>query len=378
MSSSKINPFKIKGLARGGVFFHRRLEIEKLLRHALGGQHTFLLAPRRMGKSSLLDQVQGIIQLEKKALVTKIDLFMCTNLDDFLSLLSRELIKAQKNPLTKLIASIRKSIPRLAPSLSISTSGEVELNINTQTPSQKLTTLGEILSWYDSHSKKYRKVLILDEIQEILNFENAEQVEKALRSTVQSLDQTTVLYAGSSPTLLHEMFSKKSRPFYQSAIPMLLGFADKNDAQVHLEKKLAGGTLLCPSSLISEMVELTQGHPYYVQLFGYYAWESHLEFQSWKKVNISLLADMVLQQERSGFEGEIAQLSNQQRQVFRAICKEPYQQITSKAFLEQHRLPAHSSVLKAVKKLELLGFILKGDKGYFPSDPILAYWWKKL
>ena len=51
------------GKAYGEAFCNREKEAEKLLGNIQNGKHTFLVAPRRYGKSSLCEKV-----LEKSAL----------------------------------------------------------------------------------------------------------------------------------------------------------------------------------------------------------------------------------------------------------------------------------------------------------------------
>jgi hypothetical protein len=60
------NPFKFGSVVTGSDFADRRRELAELARELGGGQHLFLLSPRRYGKTSLR-------QLLKEQVVLKVN-----------------------------------------------------------------------------------------------------------------------------------------------------------------------------------------------------------------------------------------------------------------------------------------------------------------
>lgn len=378
MKPSLQNPFKVKGIAREEGFFNRFKEIDTLFRNAVGGQHTLLTAPRRFGKSSLLEKVGQRFEKESDGIVARIDLFKCSTTEEFLWSICHEIIRIQRGPVLKLLALFRKGLPKLSPKISINPMGEAELSINAQASTISLNDLEELLLWFDSRGKKNKNLIIFDEIQELSSYDKSGKVERYLRSIVQNFKNTTVFYSGSLPTLLQEMFFNRKRPFYQSAIKMELGFTplDETIRFINSNFKKSGEPL--SKTLSDQISTISNGHPYYVQLLGYYAWELFLKTGTWENIQIEEVLASVFTQERTNFEQAISLLTHQQRNVFRAIAKNPNCQITSRDFLKEHNLPAHSSVLSAVKRLEALGFVLKNDAGFAPSDPILAKWWEEV
>lgn len=383
MIAKNKNPFKIKGIAEDLAFFDRKEELSVLVRHALSGQHTLLIAPRRLGKSSLLRKVESILIEEHKTTVAYVDLFKCSTLSELVQLVGKEIIKSQKNVLSKLLANVKTGLPRVAPKIQLDPMGEVSFTITTEPPSVTLGYLEDLLVWFDenvSRRSNERNLLIFDELQEIVAIDPTGKIEKHMRAVIQRLKNTTVFYSGSLPSLLREMFFNKKRAFYQSAIRFDLGKAPLTDAKEYLKKVLSQHSeQKVPENLLSLLAELSQGHPYYVQLLGYFAWEIWLsQNMDWGKVSEEELLKRIFYQENITFESEISLLSHQQRQVFRAICRDERKQVTSQEFLRTHLLPGHSSVRKAVQKLEALGFIQKSTVGYEVSDPILKLWWAKI
>ncbi len=375
MDQSVHNPFKMKGIASEGVFFNRKQELKTLMQHALGGQHTLLLAPRRFGKSSLLERVATELKQKHSFTVVFVDLFKSSTEEAFLNLIGQEVVKSQRGTLSQLVATIKKGLPKLAPKISISPSGEPEFGISLDSNPLSFKDLEELLLWFDLNKKLGKKLIIFDEIQEICAYDPSGKIEKYLRAVVQHFKSTTVFFSGSLPTLLKEMFFNKKRAFYQSALRFDLGFVPISETTHYLASRflLSGDT--APLALSEIIAQMSQGHPYYVQLLGFFAWESYATHKNWDKVTPEEILNAAFRQERTTFENAIVVLTSQQRQIFKAIARDPKQPVTAAYFLKKHRLPGHSSVRKAVIKLEELGYILKDDEGYFVSDPILSKWW---
>ncbi len=126
------------------------------------------------------------------------------------------------------------------------------------------------------------------------------------------------------------------------------------EAQSYLEGVFTPAGAEIPTKLLDQIVHLSNGHPYYVQLLGYFSWELWFaNHQNWERVTPDMILSAAFQQEANTFENEMSLLTTQQRQVYRAIAAQPLQAISSQEFLTAHRLPGHSSVRKAVQKLEI-------------------------
>src|SRR3954469_1797412 len=70
---SPANPFRFGALARDEAFTDRDAEIAELLADARNGQDVVISAPRRFGKTSLVDRVQQRL-VREKVLVAQVNL----------------------------------------------------------------------------------------------------------------------------------------------------------------------------------------------------------------------------------------------------------------------------------------------------------------
>src|ERR671920_2637248 len=73
MPDTPTNPFRFGALARDEAFTDRDAEIAELLADARNGQDVVISAPRRFGKTSLVDRVQQRL-VREKVLVGQINL----------------------------------------------------------------------------------------------------------------------------------------------------------------------------------------------------------------------------------------------------------------------------------------------------------------
>lgn len=365
------NPFRVKVIAEGDSFFNRKKEIVELMQRAREGQHTLLIAPRRFGKSSLLHKVKQTLLENYSMRVVYVDLFMCANLSEFCRKLIKNTIATYPQGAEKFFTNVRKILPRLAPKITLSGTGEPEFSFGLKANSVDLEDVLEVLLWLDKTNT--HNLIILDEIQEITEFPESEKIEKKLRSIIQSLKNTTVFYSGSMPTILRDMFTKRSRAFYQSALSYELKFVPLPEASAYLKSMLTKTKV--SDDFIDSVAKMTSGHPYYVQLSGYLCFQNWRHSLDWSLVTVENILQSLFELERSTFENAIVALTPVQKSVYRAIAREPHQAITSMDYLARHNLSAHSSVRKAVQKLEALGYVQKDKDGYQASDPIQAKWW---
>jgi hypothetical protein len=118
------------GKAYGEAFCNRSIETETLIGHIKNGKHTFLVAPRGYGKSSLCEVVFAKVDLPS----TKIDFHLAINEDDaqrFIVQGVAELIGKAIGRVDKLQLLISRFLKTLKPKLALGPEAmRLELEIN--------------------------------------------------------------------------------------------------------------------------------------------------------------------------------------------------------------------------------------------------------
>ncbi len=108
------------GKAYGEAFCNRVEETKKLIGHIENGKHTFLVAPRRYGKSSICERVFETIHLP----YGKLDFHMAINEKDVERIVINgviDLIGKSIGSVEKLVNTVKKYAKKLKPKLGIGT-----------------------------------------------------------------------------------------------------------------------------------------------------------------------------------------------------------------------------------------------------------------
>src|SRR5947208_15748538 len=94
------NPFRFGDVALDDTFADRAAEVAELTADALNGQNVVIIAPRRYGKTSLVEQVAHRL-VRKKVLVGQMNLMMTPSKEQFVEQLTRTIYDDIASPLTR-------------------------------------------------------------------------------------------------------------------------------------------------------------------------------------------------------------------------------------------------------------------------------------
>ena len=110
-------------------FIGREKEISRLSNNFNFGVNTIILAPRRWGKTSLVNKVAGLCSNEK-TIVVRMDIFACRSEYEFLNLFSSELLRQTSSRIDELKELAKGFIERLTPKISLSPDAVSEYSIS--------------------------------------------------------------------------------------------------------------------------------------------------------------------------------------------------------------------------------------------------------
>jgi len=195
------NPFSYSEFVTGDAFCNRESEQKDLIYFAQNSQNVLLYSHRRMGKTSLVQQV--IHRLEKSK--PKIG---CVYIDLYGSLGEKDFIDAVLSGIAQIetkIESILKKIGSLKLSVSVDpVTGQPSLSAS-MVPKEMPEYLEKVLNTLAAFSEKQKLLVVLDEFQEIAKY--AEKgFEKRLRKVIQHHRNISYIFSGSQKHLLIEMF----------------------------------------------------------------------------------------------------------------------------------------------------------------------------
>lgn len=354
----------------GNNLIGRDKEIRLMKELILAGQSIVIIAPRRMGKTSLM--IELIRQLKKEDYFTcNIDVFSTSNISSLAHRITESVFANNK-----LDKYFRQAVSNITEAFkNIKFKSEIEdysfiLEFNSKSKTAPFDLLEDSLNLIDSYAAKNKKKMLaaFDEFGDIKKLDG-EHIVKLFRSVIQLQQNTTFLFSGSYESVMSELFVSKNSPFYRMTRIIELGNIDCNDFEIYLQRVFAENNIIIDSKRISEILLFTKGHPYYTQL---YAQELLINYKLSDGKVLATHEDIIQQLlivEKSFLESNWEDISKKRenRVVITAIAKgvvNIYSEIDNKKI----------NIARAINNLKKQGLISMKDSPYALNDPLFNEW----
>jgi uncharacterized protein len=362
-------------IATGNAFCNRDQERALLKNLIKANRHVVFSAPRRYGKTSLINQVLLEIGLPHCIM----ELTMITSAKDMEQLVFEcvsNLLGEIMPKSAKTKQSILNIFQMLNPELMLTVSGQ-KLILHPNNKKEKTENIAEILKKLDSAATliKKRVIVVMDEFQQLASIDN-HTIEASIRHAMQYSKNVSYIFSGSNRHMLISMFNNKNRPFYNSCEIIKLDRITKesytefiqNAAKTKWNKPLE-------LEVLNKIFELSALHPSYINRICGYFWLLN-EYPTVEK--ILTYWKQCVESRRVEFTKDILSLSKNQKRVLHYIAKNPSNHPTSHEVCNTLSLP-EASVRQAIKKLLSQDYIYKNKEGITQIlDPAFADFIKAL
>jgi len=367
------NPFQFREIPVDGPFCNRHLEFSDLVSRAQAGAAVVMYSPRRYGKTSLIRRVQA--ELAKEGVLTVFcDFFGVTTADDVAHRLAKSVFELTRSR-EPLFAKVVRLFGGFRPVLKPDETGTFSLTVETVgrkvDPMARLEeTLAALEKFTTDHDMPVN--IALDEFQEITEVAAAVQIEGLLRQYVQKL-RCSFFFIGSRRRILLDMFNQRSRPFYQSAVNMVLPPLPLAEFGPFLSGLFREGGMVCAEADGGRLAGLTACHPYYTQKLCFFLYEKGASEVSGPLINHAL-GDL-LENETPVFEAIVQGLAPRQIALTRALAVEETGSVFAADYMARHDLGSSGGIQGALKKLSRMDLVEKAPSGEWKVvDPILKLW----
>ena len=366
------NPFILYGYESEKYFCDRKAETLELKRLVTNGNNVALIAPRRIGKTGLIENLFHQKEIVHHYYTFLIDIYATKNLEEMVLAMSTSMLSSLRPKGAKVMQRFVDIITSLRTGVSFDAMGNPSWNLEVGNIKQPRTTLDEIFH-YINHADK-PCIVAIDEFQTVSSYSDT-KIEALLRTYVQQCRNAQFIFSGSQRTMMGEMFNSPARPFYQSTSTMSLGSIPLDRystfAQGHFEE---AGKHLNPD-VVSMIYQQFEGITWYMQrvLNELFSITSPSEECTPEMVNIAI--DHILRSNEYAYQSTLFQLPPKQKELLLAICKEgKARNITSSDFIRRYHLPGSSSVQSAIKGLLDKNFVTASLGVYEVYDKFFAMW----
>jgi uncharacterized protein len=351
------------GKAYGEAFCNRSEETKELIGNITAGKHTFLVAPRRYGKSSLCERAFETLPFAW----SKIDFHVAVTDKDaervLINGIADLISKSADGVSEKLMMAIKRYVKRLQPKLAIGPD-HLKLELGLVDSSSPAENIAEALMLLEKLLKEKGKqaVLLLDEFQEIGTIHNGRGIEGAIRSVAQETQHLSIIFCGSNPHLLKSMFEDERRPLYKLCRKLSLNRISEEHYRAHINKAAQAiwGAPLDAESF-EKIMQLSERHPYYVNYLCDVLCSLYDSIPT--STDVDKAWERVVNEEPSDLIKDFSSLSRNQRTLMIYIATQGGEEIYS-AETSRKTGVATSSISRVISSLLEQDYIEKIDNHY--------------
>jgi hypothetical protein len=371
-----LNPFRFGSLALDEAFTDREAETAELVADVRNGQDVVVLAPRRLGKTSLVWRASQEL-VTSGVLVAQVNL-MTTPTP---AKLADKLARAIHDDVASAVVRAKDRLRifqglRVRPTVTVdpddgTPSFSFELgNAAAQDVSDTLERLLELPARLAAERGR-RVALVFDEFQEIVDIDPG--LPRLMRSVFQEQPDVSHVYLGSRRHMMRRLFSDEQEPFWRSAKQIELGVIPPELFAPFLVERFAGTGRVLPGDVADALLGITAGHPYATQELAYFLWQEVPRDGTADELRLATALEKVLRSEHAHFSLLWERAPRAQRQVLQALAAEPGRPMTE-AYRARQPLPSVASTQKALEALERDELVGRDHGRAWIAEPFLAEW----
>jgi AAA+ ATPase superfamily predicted ATPase len=265
------SPFTYNKFVTGSDFVGRQRELSLLVNLIRQGESVVIYEPPKSGKKSLVQQ--SLITLRKEAYnytVCHINLFNVRTKRHLLQKFCNIVLDTFSNTPTDRDELLKDICPELIKMLldtpensSSPSSPEIDLAPVPEEIVEKIINIPEVLAQRFST----KTVIYIEEFQEILLIEDADDILKLLDRSLRSQKNTTHIITGSFVNSMKEIFEER-RYFYNFTERVKIQPIDEKQLTDYIIRNFLKAGRVVSKELALEMYRLTDGHPWYAQQLG--------------------------------------------------------------------------------------------------------------
>lgn len=366
-----MNPFRYQGPVEPGRLIDRRAELDGLQSAAGDRVAIRLAAPRRFGKTSLLDaHVAAMRAVGHRAV--RVDLSKVATVGDVAARVAEAFGALPADP--------RRSVRRWMARLSVS-AGVPGLRVR-RAPSGGRPAADEarvaLLELLDVPLRLHQAsggltVVCMDEFQDLLVADDA--LDGLVRSVIQHHGEAAAyVFAGSQPSLMRALFSDQERPFYGQARPLDLPRLPVREAARDIETLLSA-TGLDAGGAVDELLAFTHGHPQRTVLLAHHLYNL-LDAPRPPADLAGAAINLALAETRDAQQALWDGLGRVERIVLMALADG--QPVSGSVLADEHRV-ARSTLREALERLLADERHVQRDEHGAPFllDPLFAEWLRR-
>ena len=357
-------------------FADRERELEKLRSLMLNGQNLILIAPRRYGKSSLLNRAVDDVRASGGR-TGKVSLIRCSTHKDVAEELMRGVVHGPMSWLGGRVEDLLQHLRR------IRVTPEFTFDPNTGlVRGVRIANLESTVSWRDLIGDVVRALgsigdgdhpasFVLDEFQKVLEIDP--DLPDVFKGLVDDLPQVSLVFAGSRRHLMERMANDPDHgALYNVGAKHYLAKVPERDFVAYLVRRAAEAGAELSASTAARIYQIAAGVPNDVQLLAFFAFEQsgggRIDDRAFDRALVSAVGD-----QQDEFELAFGRLATSQQQLLKLIAEGGVRSFTNAAVLQPLGV-THAAARKAGAVLADEGLIVHDEDCWVMASGLMRAW----
>jgi AAA+ ATPase superfamily predicted ATPase len=367
-----MNPFCYGKVVSGKDFCPRKEAEDKLESNIQRGQNTYIMGERRIGKTSL---IENVCQKMKSDFVRVfIDLRMLDGLEDFEKRVLSAIMKAESE-----VTDFKKVLTMFTsykPTVSIDqATGESSFSFRNieKTNVENVEVLFDHIA---SLNERKRVIVVFDEFQDVLRLSNPQALLAKMRAKIQLQPKVAYVFSGSIKENVQRIFTNPTDAMYNIAEPIFLDVINKAEFSQFITDKLNLGKFVVAPDLLDKIYEITENITGDTQQLCSALWDVTKPQEEMNGDSLNRALAHINAMRSEDFERVLDNMTNLQIKVLKALALNKKSKVQSQDFMEKVGHRNFTAVAKSVSQLTKRNIIYIYKKEYKFYSPFLREWLK--
>ena len=175
------NPFILYGYESEKYFCDRKTETQELKRLVTNGNHVALIAPRRIGKTGLIENLFHQKDIQRDCYTFLVDIYATKNIEELIMAMGSSMLSSLRPKGAKVIQKFVNILSSLRTGISFDAMGNPTWNVEIGDIHLPRTTLDEIFEYINTSDKPC--IVAIDEFQTVADYHD-DKIEAILRTYI--------------------------------------------------------------------------------------------------------------------------------------------------------------------------------------------------
>jgi hypothetical protein len=367
------NPYLYGVPVTGKSFAGREDELRVLVARVRSGINVALIAPRRLGKSSLVAQGKQVLEQGRpKAAVMLVNALQCATPSDLAGAFASGAYRLPggwrrvKDSLAAFLGRLR-----ISPTLSIGHDGSPVFGFDPRldTPSA-VRTIESVFALMAELAKDRPACVVVDEFQAVTGI--APNLPGVFKALADRYGTVSLVVAGSHHHMMEGLVLARSSPLYGMTEPIFLAPIDRDVMVEFIARRARESGKPMTREAAAHLVDAAAPAPNDIQRLAFEAWDMAKTRVNSEDVDRGL--SQAVKHQSANYAQVVSGLTPNQHRVLRALAQSPTSTPHGAHFVRRADVANASSVGKALRALELAQLVVNREGRWDVDDPFLREW----